>query len=134
MDFTPHWDPDSDIPNPSYLERWCKEFLDGLEETGRSGRIDSARTKRQLEEAGFVDIEEDTIRCCVSPWARDYKAHELGRWTNLVLATGFEAMSLKPMCGDEEREGRMSYDAARELWSNTKTEVCVLRYHAYLTM
>lgn len=132
MDYTPRWE-STEVPDPSYFQHWCERFLHALDKKGRSARVDSARTKRQLEEAGFVDVKEDTIKCCVNPWSHDHKAYELGRWTNLVLSTGFHAMSIKPLCGDGGDE-RMSWDDLKSLCDKAKTEVCVLRYHAYLTM
>lgn len=132
VDFTPRWE-GAHIPNPSYYEQWSKKLLDCLDARGRGARIDSARTKRHLEEAGFLDIKEYKVKCCVSPWPPDGRARELGRWASIALSIGFEAMSLRPMC-DPDRKDSMSYDAAKRLWKKAGSEICDLKYHAYLTI
>lgn len=83
-----------------------------------------------FEEAGFVDISQETVRCYVNPWSDVKEEREIARWFNLVCAQGLEAMSLIPMID----HGRMSYDQVRELCDRTKKEICVLRFHAYVTM
>lgn len=132
LDFTPRWDSE-ETPEPSHFQRWCNDFLLGLDERGRSARIESARTRRQLEEAGFVDVEEETLRYYVSPWPRENCAKELGRWVNLWLVQGFRTWGLWPMCGDKDGD-RMPVKNCHELCDLAEKEICVLRYRAYLTL
>ena len=129
IDWTPQWEGD-DVPNPSALQEWCELYLDGLDRANRSGRVIPQRTRQMLEQAGFVDIKERAIKCYVNPWSSVKMERETARWFNLVFGQGLEAMSLMPMID----HGHMSHDQVSDLNTRTKKEICVLRFHAYVTM
>lgn len=80
-----------------------------------------------------MDVTEETLQYCVSPWSREPNAKELGRWANLSLVSGFKALSLRPMCGDKDGD-RMSVKDCLDLCELAEKEICVLRYRAYLTL
>lgn len=131
VNFTPKWEPSGNTPEHSDFGVWCAEFLKGLEKRGRSARVDSARTKRQLAEAGFVNVTETLEKCAVSPWSKEPKANEVGRWASLMLALGFEAMSLRPLYGDVETR-EPPPESAQSIWKKACREICDLQYHGYL--
>lgn len=118
------------MPNPSSLQEWCEHYLEGLDRADRCGRVFPEQAKQMLAEAGFVDIQEEVIRLYVNPWSNVKKERETARWFNLVFAQGLEAMSLMPMID----HGHLSYDETRELNQRAQKEICVLRFHAYVTM
>lgn len=107
--------------------------MKGLEKRGRSARVDSARTKRQLVDAGFVNVTEKLEKCVVSPWSKEPKANEVGRWANLMLVLGFEAMSLRPLYGDVETR-EPPPESAQRIWKKAHLEICDLQYHGFLWM
>ena len=128
IDWTPHWQNEA-IPNPSALKEWSDLYLGGLDRAGRSARVDPQRTKRQLQDAGFVEIREEAIRFYVNPWSNERKERETARWFNLVFAQGLEAMSWMPLID----HGNMEFAQVRELCDRVLKEICVLRFHAYVT-
>jgi hypothetical protein len=83
-----------------------------------------------MEGAGLVDFKEEVIKCYVNPWSRDRHEREMARWYNLGFCHSVEAMSFMPLI---ENIG-MTFDQVRDLCARVKKEVCVLRYHAYVTM
>ncbi|KAF4125106.1 hypothetical protein GMORB2_3945 [Geosmithia morbida] len=129
IDWTPRWESSGDIPNPSAIQEWSELYLQGMDRVNKSARVAPQWTVRMLEDAGFVDVREETIRCYVCPWSSDRQEREIARWFNLVFSQGLEAMSLLPMV---DYLG-MSIDEVNSLCARTKREMCVLRYHAYMT-
>lgn len=52
------------------------------------------RAKKLLEEAGFVDVVEHTVKVPIGSWPADPKMKEIGRWNLLFLTTGLESMGM----------------------------------------
>lgn len=129
INWVPGWE-GSDVPEVSALKRWADLFLLSLTAMGRNARIDSTTVQQTIEAAGFVDFQEQTIRCYVNPWMEDRHAKDIARWFNLGLSHGVAAMSLMPMI-----EGLQMHEAeVRSLCAEVEAEICYLRYHAYFNM
>lgn len=129
VDWTPHWD-GGDVPVPSAIQEWSQNFLRGLDNAGRSARVLPDWTTQALEDAGFVDIREERVKCYVCPWSNDKQEREKARWFNLAFAQGLEAMSFIPMIDNMD----MSMEQVSDLCARARKESCVLRFHAYMTM
>lgn len=50
-----------------------------------------------LQQAGFIDIQETIIRAPYNSWPADPHQKEIGRWYNLGICEGLEALSLAPL-------------------------------------
>lgn len=83
-----------------------------------------------IEEAGFVDFEEQTIKCYVNPWSPNQNEREAAKWFNLGLGQGLEAMGVLPMV---EHLG-MTAEQVRSLCERVIEENSKLRYRGYCTM
>jgi hypothetical protein len=83
-----------------------------------------------LERTGFVEIQEQIIKVPLNPWPTDPHLKDIGRWYNLGLTQGLEALTLGPLT-------RMSHwtkaDVDR-LVSDAKREICSKRFHTYCNM
>jgi hypothetical protein len=130
IDWTPQWDEGSDRPDHSSFQEWAEKYYSAMEKLNRSARVIPHRIRQMLEDAGFVDIREIPMKCYVNPWSRVASEREPARWLNLGFGLGIEAMSLAPMI---EKEG-MTKAEVTDLCAKAKTETCVLRYHAYVTL
>jgi hypothetical protein len=76
---------DGTLENTSLL-KWSKLVQEGFAKTG--GRIDSAlEYKSQLEEAGFVDIEESWHAWPTNEWPKDRHLKTLGKLTDFALSS-----------------------------------------------
>ncbi|QPG96082.1 hypothetical protein C2857_003113 [Epichloe festucae Fl1] len=129
IDWVPRWD-GNDVPPESSLHEWSQLLLRGLDRFNRNARIDMGEVRITLDKAGFVDFREETIRCYVNPWSSERREREIARWFNLGLSQCLEAMSLMPMI-----EGlSMTKEQVKELCDRAKKEICILRYHAYMTL
>ncbi|KAK3393755.1 S-adenosyl-L-methionine-dependent methyltransferase [Podospora didyma] len=87
-------------------------------------------TKQRLADAGFVDIKEEIIDIALNGWPGDYHGMELGRWFNLGLTQGLEALSLAPLC----RGHNKSSAEVIALVDRVKEEIRSRRLHAYCTL
>lgn len=130
MDWVPRWDESGEVPRNSALQEWADRFLAAMDRCNRSVRIRSHETRHLMEQAGFVDVEEQTIRCYVNPWSSDVHEQEKARWFNLGLGHSLDAMGLMPMV---EQLG-MTPAEVRDLCSRAVEENTKLRFHGYCTM
>lgn len=130
IDWVPQWDPSGETPENSALKEWSDKFLRGLDLFNRSGRVFPQATKRMIEETGFVDFREQTIRCYVNPWSSDPHVQRTARWFNMGLKHCLEAMSLMPMIE------RLHMDVAgvKDLCARVVDENTKLRFHGYCTV
>ncbi|GJN79508.1 hypothetical protein PLIIFM63780_003024 [Purpureocillium lilacinum] len=130
IDWSPRWDDNSEAPPNSALKEWADRLLAALDLCNRSARVVPREAQRMIEEAGFVDFEQRTIRCYVNPWSPDQKEREAAKWFNLGLRQSLEAMGLMPMV---EKLG-MTAEQVRDLCNRAVEENTKLRYHGYCTM
>jgi hypothetical protein len=129
IDWTPHWEGD-DIPIQSAFMEWAEFFLKGMDRFNRSARVTPHETKKMMQAAGLIEFRQETIKCYVNPWSPDQQEREVGRWFNLVLCRGLEAMSLMLMVDGLS----MNLGVVRDLCREVEKEICALRCHAFCTM
>ncbi|KAI5807694.1 S-adenosyl-L-methionine-dependent methyltransferase [Peziza echinospora] len=87
---------DGSLSPKSHLSQWQQILFDATDRTGKPLRY-STRVREQLMEAGFVDIQQTTIRVPLNAWPTDPYMKECGRWFGLSLMEGLEAISLGPL-------------------------------------
>jgi hypothetical protein len=83
-----------------------------------------------LERLGFVEIREQVIQVPLNPWHKDPHMKEIGRWYNLGLTQGLEALTLAPMM----RVLEWPRPEVDKLIMDAKREICTKRIHAYNNM
>ena len=84
-----------------------------------------------LERAGFIDIQEQIIRAPYNTWPADPHQKEIGRWYNLGITEGLEALSLAPFT-------RLFHwpagESIKPFCAAVNREVCTRKIHAYNNM
>jgi hypothetical protein len=88
-------------------------------------------TRQLLEAAGFTDIQEQVIMAPYNSWPADPHHKEIGRWYNLGITEGLEALSLAPFT----RVFR--WDATQHvkpLVAEVRKQICNRKIHAYNNM
>ncbi|OAQ93910.1 methyl transferase [Purpureocillium lilacinum] len=130
IDWNPQWEEHGEVPPNSALREWANRLLEALDSCKRSARILPQRSRRMIEDAGFVDFDEQTIRCYVNPWSPNQNEREAAKWFNLGLGQGLEAMGVLPMV---EHLG-MTAEQVRSLCERVIEENSKLRYRGYCTI
>jgi hypothetical protein len=84
-----------------------------------------------LQTAGFIDIQETIVRAPLNGWPSDPHQKTIGRWYNLGLTDGLDALSLAPFT----RVNRWNADEhVRPLVKEVKKEIAKSKVHAYNNM
>jgi hypothetical protein len=129
IDLRPRCDDDT-LSESSPLVSWYKYLSDA---TGTADRPIAYRddTKALLQRAGFIDIREQTIRAPINAWSTDPHQREIGKWYNLGLSLGLEALSLAAFTRVN------NWNHTRDITpflADVKAEMCKKGIHAYNNM
>ncbi|EEA19595.1 hypothetical protein TMatcc_009733 [Talaromyces marneffei ATCC 18224] len=83
--------------------------------------------KQRMEEAGFIDISEDTFKVPIGPWPKDKRMKEVGKVQQYQMFEAVEPYSLAVFT----RVLKWSNEDTRELIEKVKAEICDPQYHIY---
>lgn len=97
--------------------------------TGRSIAYQH-NTRQQLQNAGFIDIQEIVIRAPYNSWPSDAHQKEIGRWYFLGLTEGLEALSLQPFF----KNFKWTPEVIRNYLTSVKREIGTQKFRAYNNM
>ena len=128
IDIVPRCD-DGTLPSDSKVVAWSQYLLQATQEAGRPLAYNE-HTKPMLERQGFVEIQEQVIKVPLNPWPTDPHLKDIGRWYNLGLTQGLEALTLAPMM----RVMNWKREDVDRLVAEAKREICAKRFHAYCNM
>lgn len=128
IDIVPRCD-DNSLALNSELFHWTRSVLDA---TARSYRplAYNEETRSMLERQGFVEIQEQIIKIPLNPWPADPHLQDVGRWYNLGLTQGLEALTMAPL----SRMSNWKLDRIDKLVTDVKREICSKRHHIYSYM
>ncbi|KAK0731414.1 S-adenosyl-L-methionine-dependent methyltransferase [Lasiosphaeris hirsuta] len=129
IDWTPRTD-DGSLPPNSFLMQWAEELMDAMDGFDRSIRVDSNLTKQRMMDAGFVDLNEETIKFALNGWPNDARGREIGRWFNLGFTQGMQALTMAPL----SRGHGKTHTEIMALIEKALVEVRSLKVHAYFTV
>lgn len=120
---------DGTLPPTSPLVQWT-EYL--FEATARAQRplAYNTQTRAMLEETGFIEIQEQVIKIPLNPWPTDPHDKDVGRWYNLGLTQGLEALSLGPLT----RVNHWSVADVQRLTAAARRDICSKKMHSYCNM
>ncbi|GKT60197.1 methyltransferase domain-containing protein [Colletotrichum tofieldiae] len=84
---------DGTLVEGSPLRQWQELMVEAGDKIGRS--IESpAKYTKAMDDAGFVDITVKKYIWPLNSWPKDKKLKEIGKWHNVNLNLGLEALSL----------------------------------------
>ncbi|KAK1751060.1 methyltransferase [Echria macrotheca] len=91
-DICPITSDDGTLTEDMAIHKWVTQLLDGTRMIGRP--FDGAfEYKRQMEEAGFVNVQEHVFKWPQNRWPKDARYKELGTWTLENITSGLEGLS-----------------------------------------
>lgn len=121
---------DGTLPPDSAVSTWYGYLTNATHRAERPIAY-NLDTRQRLEAAGFVEIQEEVIRAPYNSWPSDPHQKEIGRWYNLALTEGLEALSLAPLT----RMNRWGVDdIIRPFLASVKRDICNRKIHAYNNM
>jgi hypothetical protein len=83
-----------------------------------------------LEQAGFVDIQHEEIDIPFHPWDDGDHRKDVGRWFNLGMTQGVEALSMAPLT----RIRHYSKEDVKRLAAEVKKEISTRAMKSSCTM
>lgn len=95
IDFEPRCD-DRSLENTA-LRRWYTVLKQATEQSMRPIAHSSRDTLRQLQDAGFVDIDHQVVGLPLNSWHQDAHEKKVGEWYNLALSESVETLTLAPL-------------------------------------
>ncbi|CAJ2499961.1 Uu.00g028140.m01.CDS01 [Anthostomella pinea] len=130
IDFRPLCEKGGKIPlQGSKLDEWSRELHEAMSRCGRPMEMES-NTAEVLQGIGFVDIEHIQKRVPFNPWSDDPHEKEMGKWFNLAMTQGLEALALAPLT----RKNGYSKEKVTEMNTHVRKEICSRELRAYCTM
>ncbi|RAR02792.1 s-adenosyl-l-methionine-dependent methyltransferase [Stemphylium lycopersici] len=129
IDMEPRCD-DYTLPPDSMLRKWYGWLADATQRVSRPIAYEH-RTRQLLQAAGFIDIQETVIRVPYNTWPNDPHQKDIGRWYNLGLTEGLEALTFAPLT----RVYQWDLNAhVRPIVESVRRELCNRKIHAYNNM
>nr|BAP58881.1 methyltransferase [Alternaria alternata] len=126
IDMEPRCD-DHTLPPDSMLTKWYGWLADATHRVSRPIAYEH-RTRQLLQQAGFIDIQETVIRVPYNTWPNDPHQKDIGRWYNLGLTEGLEALTIAPLT----RVYQWDLNAhVRPVLESVRREICNRKIHAY---
>ena len=124
IDLRPRCDNDEIPFHP--LMQWYEWIEDATIRANRSIKYQE-NTKQLLEAQGFVDVKTQVIKLPINPWPADPHLKQIGRWHNLGLTEGLEAVSLGPLT----RVYQWPAADVRRILEDVKIAMCSKKYQIY---
>lgn len=129
IDLQPRCD-DHTLSPDSQVSTWYNYLADATLRGGRPIAYEH-NTRRLLEMAGFIDIQETIIRAPFNTWSPDPHQKEIGRWYNLGLTEGLEALSYAPFTRVNQW---LLTEHVKPLIEAVRREICNRKIHGYNNM
>ncbi|KAJ4124458.1 hypothetical protein NW754_000153 [Fusarium falciforme] len=110
---------DNTVAPDSALAQWDKMFIEASKKIGNSFTVVADQIQKPaMEEAGFVNIKEWNGKCPLSPWPKDPKLKEIGRFGQVF--------------GTQDPEGFVNFVATFLGWSSDEVHVYLARFRSEL--
>jgi hypothetical protein len=128
IDFLPQ-SGDHSLPQDSKLRFWFSELRSAFERARLPLSLEPA-PESWLKQAGFEDIKRNIKEIPYHPWPSDEYQKEIGRWLNMGMLQGIEAMTMAPLT----RYKGYSASQVRVLIEDVKREICTRSFRSHCTM
>ncbi|EPS41778.1 hypothetical protein H072_4283 [Dactylellina haptotyla CBS 200.50] len=117
---------DNSISPDAPLWKWNELFLEAGEKAGRS-LVEAPNHKKSMQEAGFVEIQEDIFKLPNSPWPKDKHLKEVGAFHMASFLEALEGLSLRFF----QAFHGMKAEEIQVMLVNVRKDLKNRRYHTY---
>lgn len=84
-----------ELPSDHIFHTWANCFYEAGDKMGRTFKIClDGESKKHMQEAGFVDIQETKLKLPVNSWAKDQKLKQAGTYFHHALERDMEGFSM----------------------------------------
>ncbi|KFY46806.1 hypothetical protein V495_02247 [Pseudogymnoascus sp. VKM F-4514 (FW-929)] len=129
IDFAPKC-ANGSLPDDAALLVWAENLMSATEQAYKPMAYNH-NTRALLHNAGFIEIKEQVITIPFNPWPKDdAHARDVGRWFNLGLCQGLQALTLGPFT----RILGWDRDRVDALVAEVKREICTKKHEVYCEM
>lgn len=109
------------------LRYWYQYLKQATEQTMRPVAHSARETIRNLQEAGFTEIDHQMVGLPLNPWHQDDHERNVARWYNLAISESIENLSLAPF----SRVFGWPVDRIQRLAADVKAEAFSKDIHSY---
>lgn len=120
---------DSSLPPDSRLRLWFNELRLAYEQA-RQPIVLEPSPETWLKQAGFEDIKRNIKEIPYHPWPTTEFQKEVGRWFNLGMVHGIEALTIAALT----RHRNYTKDQVNALLAEVKREICTRAFRSHCTM
>ncbi|KAJ6191207.1 hypothetical protein N7519_001228 [Penicillium mononematosum] len=117
IDFRPRVE-DKDGEPGRAMANWYSTLKHATEATMRPLAHSSNETIRNLQEAGFTEIDHQIVGLPMNPWHPDSHEQKVARWYNLAISESVQPMCLAPfsrvLSWTREQIDRIAFDVKQE--------------------
>ena len=85
---------DESLSDDSAIRKWCANQEEAAQKMGRSLRASGDTFKKQMEAAGFVNVEVREFKLPIGPWPKDPKLKEVGLFQLAAMLEGIDGLTL----------------------------------------
>ena len=85
---------DNSLSDDSAIRKWCANQEEAAQKMGRSLRVKGADFKKQMEDAGFQNVEVREYKLPIGPWPLDPKLKEVGLFQLAAMLEGIDGLTL----------------------------------------
>jgi len=119
-------DDDTVGPDHTYT-KWGQTIAEMGERWGKPFTI-YKYMKEKMEKAGFVDVVETKMKWPMTPWSKDPKMKEIGRWNQMRAEQGLEGYSLRLLT----QVGGWSYEEVQVFIAKMRAALREKKSHPYI--
>ncbi|KAI9038678.1 class I SAM-dependent methyltransferase [Aspergillus affinis] len=109
------------------LRQWYQLLKQATQDTMRPIAHNSRDTIKDLQEAGFTEIDHQMVGLPLNPWHQDEHERKVARWYNLAISESIESLSLAPF----SRVFGWDLDKIQRIAADVKSEAFNKEIHAY---
>ncbi|KAJ5774734.1 hypothetical protein N7457_009630 [Penicillium paradoxum] len=117
IDFRPRVEEEHGEPGRA-MANWYSTLKHATEATMRPLAHSSTDTIRNLQEAGFTEIDHQIVGLPMNPWHPDSHEQKVARWYNLAISESVQPLCLAPfsrvLSWSKEQIDRIAFDVKQE--------------------
>ncbi|KAL8920700.1 MAG: hypothetical protein Q9172_004384 [Xanthocarpia lactea] len=85
---------DNSLPEESALTAWCNNQQEGMRKLGMELMVTGDMIKKQMHEAGFVEVEVKEFKIPIGQWPKDPKMRETGAFQLVAMLEGIGGLTM----------------------------------------